>query len=88
MTDESQEDPTHRWTSETDRVRADGERITAGDAFDATAHERSVWPDRIEEIEEVADDDTCTEIIESGDREGEVCGRSLPCSYHSNDDEE
>jgi hypothetical protein len=25
---------------------------------------------------------TCPEIITSGEREGEVCGRELPCQFH------
>lgn len=26
---------------------------------------------------------TCTEILSSGDRAGEPCGRDLPCQFHS-----
>lgn len=29
-----------------------------------------------------SDADTCQEVIESGDRAGEVCGRDRPCRFH------
>jgi len=32
------------------------------------------------------DEPTCPEVITSGDREGEVCGRELPCRFHSDSD--
>jgi hypothetical protein len=73
----------YRWTSETDLVRHDtGERITRGELFDPTDHERRQWPDRMVEVE------TCQAVIESGEREGEVCGRELPCHHHPDDGEE
>jgi len=31
------------------------------------------------------DDDVCTEIITSGDREGDICGRDLPCRFHGDE---
>jgi hypothetical protein len=38
----------HRWTSDTDRLRPDGERIEKGDEFDPTDHERRAFGDRME----------------------------------------
>ena len=78
-------DHTHRWTHETPRVRPDGTRIAQGEALSPTAHEQRVWPDRLETLDE---SETCTEILESGDREGEPCGRDLPCPFHSDDGSE
>lgn len=28
------------------------------------------------------DADTCQEVLTSGDREGEICGRDRPCRFH------
>lgn len=67
---------THRWTHPTPRVRRSGERIEEGDPFEPTAHELRCWPDRIEAI-------TCQEVKDDGD----VCGRELPCSYHTDEDD-
>ena len=72
----------YQWTSETDLVRHDtGERITRGELFEPTDHERRQWSGRMVEVE------TCQAVIESGEREGEVCGRELPCHHHPNGDE-
>jgi hypothetical protein len=73
----------YRWTSETDLVRHDtGERITRGEPFEPTDHERRQWPDRM--VEQAAKaDGVCT--TEKND--GEICGRALPCRYHSEEDE-
>jgi len=69
----------YRWTSETDLVRHDtGERITRGELFEPTDHERRQWPDRmVKQATEAVD--VCT--TEKSD--GEICGRTLPCRYHS-----
>lgn len=32
--------------------------------------------------DEVVEHDTCQEVLTSGDREGEVCGRDRPCRFH------
>lgn len=39
--------------------------------------------ERLDEL--VPGPDACTEVIESGDRAGEECGRTLPCQYHPDD---
>lgn len=70
----------HRWTHPTPRVRSDGERIERGDVFRPTEHERRCWPDRMVEAE------SCPTVIATGDNAGDVCGRDVPCPYHSGDD--
>jgi hypothetical protein len=37
-------------------------------------------------VDEADDPGRCPVIIDSGEREGEVCERELPCPYHSGDD--
>ena len=78
-------DHTHRWTGETARVRPDGTRIEQGEALSPTDHEQRVWPHWLEAIDETG---TCTVTLQSGDREGEPCGRDLPCPHHSDDSED
>lgn len=67
---------THEWTSKTPRFRnRTGERIEQGEFFEPTEHERRVFADRMESAEGL-----CLEVK----NDGEVCGRDLPCQYHSN----
>lgn len=69
--------PTHRWMHPTPRVRLDGTVIEQGDTFEPTELEQKCWPDRFDELEQ------CQE--EKAD--GEICGRTLPCQYHSEADD-
>lgn len=71
MTDD--ENPTHRWTSATDRVRSSGERITDGEKFAPTEHEKSCWPNRIEALDDGSDTSTdAVSTVRSGGSSGET----------------
>ena len=74
----------YRWTSETDLVRHDtGERITRGELFEPTDHERRQWSGRM--VKQAAEAvDVCTAVKQ----DGEVCGREKPCRYPSHRDGE
>lgn len=61
----------HRWTSETPRVRPDGERIEQGDEFEPTDHELRVWGDRIEPVPTCAG--ASGECSRTVDEQGDVC---------------
>lgn len=68
--------PTHRWVHRTPRIRPDGTVIEQGDEFEPTDLERKCWAYRFEEL------DQC-QVVQMG---GDVCGRTLPCQYHSEDE--
>jgi hypothetical protein len=70
--------------SETYAVAADG---TIACPADAAATLESAWADRYDWYDDaitVTGGDTCR--VEKAD--GEVCGRDLPCQYHSDTDED
>lgn len=68
---------------EGERVDADGEFAAylrdRGDFHEVDAHDAD-----FQEVDDEADGETCDEVLDSGD----VCGRELPCRYHSEDDED
>lgn len=64
------------WSSDTPRVRhGTGERIQPGEHFEPTDHELRAFRHCMEPVE------TCREVKD----DGEVCGRDLPCRYHTDD---
>ena len=45
-------EPTHEWTHNTPRVRADGTHISDGEEFNPTDHELRCWPERMAELDD------------------------------------